>query len=163
MRSAQAFYPMLATGLELSDNTRALPLASFASLVTVIVACVTLVPLFGAHGAALATTSAWLVLGAGYFIIAQRQVRVDHDWVSVGALCACASALVLATVLVQWLPLAARLGSLILLSLVFPMIGMLILRRSETERHRVEILFARLLRRRVPTDTRDRTELKPSV
>jgi O-antigen/teichoic acid export membrane protein len=146
MRSAQAFAPMTATGIELGKDTRTVPLTSLASLITMIIAGVTLVPMFGAFGAAFATTLAWLAMAAGFFIIGQRHVRVHYDWVSVGGLCATAAAFVIAGQCVQSLELWIRLIVMALLSIAYPCGAWLILLRSPTERHRMEILASRLLR-----------------
>ncbi len=148
MRATQAFYPMMATGIELATDTRTVPLTSLASLVTVIVASLTLVPTFGVFGAAFATTLAWLVMATGFFVIGQRHVRVDYDWTTVAKLCAAAAAFVIAGQSIRSLDLWIRLAVAILLSVTYPFVAWLILVRSTSERDRMEILASKFLRRR---------------
>ena len=146
IRAVQAFYPMLGTGLELGNDTRALPLVSFASLLTTIAASFCLMPLFGVYGAAFATTSAWLVIAAGYYILAQRQVPVSYDWKTITAVCLAAIVGVAAGQSVQQFPLWIRVAVITVLSIGFPIVVLLILWRSSTERQRVEVLLARVSR-----------------
>jgi O-antigen/teichoic acid export membrane protein len=143
MRTSQAFYPLMATGIELSSNTRAVPLVSFASLIAVIISSVVLVPLFGPVGAALATTVAWLVMAAGYFILGRRQIQINYDWTTMGALVALAAIMIVLCQYLQSTALWMRLSVLGILSFAYPVLGLMILFHSSTERHRVSTLLQR--------------------
>lgn len=145
MRAAQAFYPMMATGIELAKDTRTVPLTSFVALVTMVVGCLWLVPRYGPYGAAFSSTAAWLVMAAAFFIIAQRQVRIDYDWLSIACLCGLAVLMVATGVFLQPYALAVRLAAAVTMSLVYPALGLVVLARSPSERHRMEILLEKVL------------------
>jgi O-antigen/teichoic acid export membrane protein len=147
VRSAQAVCPIVATGIELKSDTRALPLVSFASLLTVIAANFALTPRFGIYGAAFATTGAWLVIAGGYYVLSQRQLRIDYDWRSITGVCLAAILMSASGQLIQSYSLWVRIVAISALSVAFPIVALVILYGSSTERRRVQILAGRVLGR----------------
>jgi len=151
MRVMQAIYPMLSTGVEVGKNTRAVPLSTLAGLLTALVTAVPLVREYGALGAALATALAWGAVGIGIYFVAQRQIYIRYDLPTVAALAVLAVVSVVLGYQAQTLDLWVRLPVFAGLSLLFPLLAFLILLRSETERHRMEIIWRKLLAmRRTP-------------
>ena len=153
MRVMQAIYPMMATGIELSDNTRAVPLTTTAGLVTALVTAVPLINAFGALGAALATALAWGAVGVAFYFVAQRQIYIRYDLRTVFALAIVAAGFIFLGYEAQSLAGWLRLAVLVAISLLYPVLAFLILIRSETERHRMEIIRNKLvwLRRSQPS------------
>jgi O-antigen/teichoic acid export membrane protein len=141
---AQGFYFMFGTGIELSDNTRPVPLISFAGLVTTVACSFWLVPRLGAVGAAAATTAAWLAMTVTVYTFSQRRFSVPYDWPSVASFVALAVAAVAVGYATGNLPLAPRLTVAVAVSLLFPLVEFAVLCRSSSERHRMQLLLAKV-------------------
>ena len=146
----QGLYFMAGTGLELSDNTRPMPLVSFAGLVMVIAAAYLLVPRIDAFGAALATSLGWLTMGVVMYTISQRRFAISYDWPTIAWFALMAAVFVVAGSMVQSMTLWARLAVNTLLSLAYPLTGLIFLLRSRDERGRMLHLLSKL--RLVPSN-----------
>lgn len=144
MRATQALYPMVATAIELKSDTRLIPLISFAALVVSIVFSILLVPMMGAYGAAAATSLAWLAMAIGAYILAQRQLAIRYDFVILICLALLAAFFTVLANAVQSFGMTQRICSLVFLSAMYPVLGLLIVSRSTTEQHRVKHLIGSL-------------------
>ncbi len=149
----EGFYFMLGTGIELSNNTRTIPLVSFMGLVTVSCTALPLVNALGAMGAALGTVIGWSVMAATVFAMSQRQFRVSYDWPSLFAFLGCSIACVVLMYQAHLaLNIPGRIALALGLSIAYPVLLTLILLRSSTERARMKELGRRLraLRKKKP-------------
>lgn len=140
---AQGLHFMLGTGLELSDDTRPLPLVSLLGLVTVVVATYLLIGPLGAWGAAYATVCGWAAMAAVMYHVAQRRYAVHYDWFVLGSVGLAAVAMVSLSHCVQPAPLWLRLAIALSASLAYPLVMGLILLRSSTERPRLVAAWRR--------------------
>ncbi|CAK9073414.1 Streptogramin A acetyltransferase (Virginiamycin acetyltransferase D) (Vat(D)) [Durusdinium trenchii] len=142
---SEGLYFMLGTGIELSNNTRALPLVSLMGLITVVCTALPLVNALGATGAALGTIIGWCVMSAVIYLLSQRRFHVPYDWPSLiaffvgSALCAA-----LAYEGHALMNIPARIGMALGLSIAFPIFVTLTLLRSSTERSRMREIGRRL-------------------
>ncbi|REK10851.1 MAG: hypothetical protein DWQ37_15540 [Planctomycetota bacterium] len=141
----QGLYFMSGTGLELSDNTRPLPLVSLFGLITVIVSAFVLVPRFDALGAALSGTLGWLAMAVVLYAISQRRYAISYDWPTIAWFVAMAALFVCLGNMVQTMPTPARLALITLLSLAYPLTGLVLLLRSRDERGRMLHLLSKVL------------------
>jgi O-antigen/teichoic acid export membrane protein len=141
---AQGIYFMCGTGIELSENTRAYPLVSFAGLVVVVASAFALVPTWGPLGAALSTVAGWLTMAVVVYVISQQRMRIQYDWTSTLMFVVLAAAFVYASIELQSQPVAMRIIAITLLSLLYPVVGFLLLYRSRTERGRMIHLLTKL-------------------
>ena len=141
---AQGLYFMLGTGMELTDNTRKMPLVSLSGLITSIILSLTLVQPLGATGAAIATSAAWMAMTIAIYRISRQCFRIDYDWPALtGFAMLAAAGAGLGYLSQSWTPVP-RIGTAIAVSLLFPAIEFLVLCRSSTERHRMQALLSRL-------------------
>lgn len=157
MRAVYGIYPMLATGIDVADNTRSVPWASLFGLLVTLAATWTFIPVWGALGAALATTAAAASMGAAFFVISQRQYPIDYDWRTVAALFVSAAMIVLSGAWISSWPNIARLPCLAALSLIYPAAALLIFLTSSTERERVQRSMRRLAQRLSPASSQHHT------
>lgn len=141
---ARGLYFMLGTGVEVSNNTRPMPAVSFAGLLTVIGGSTLLIPRFKQFGAPIATSLGWIVMAGVIYWLAQRRFKVLYDWPTVAGFLGAAVALVVLDGACQRLPTGPRLSVALCLSLLYPMLAAGVLLRSETERHRMQILWRKL-------------------
>ncbi len=139
----QGVYYMSGTGMELSNNTRPFPLVSLVGLIVVIGSAFVLVRLSGPLGAALATALGWAAMGAIMYYFAQRRLRIDYDWVTVGCFGLVAALCVACCYSWQSAPLAARIALAVVISLAYPLATLFMLLRSRDERHRMHILLSK--------------------
>jgi O-antigen/teichoic acid export membrane protein len=154
---------MLSTGMELGDDTRMMPLASFCGLVTALVGCIVLIRVLGVPGAALGTAAAWLVMGSMLYFVAQRRFRIDYDWPVVGALLGISCALIAVDYVGQfWLNVWGRVVLAAVFSLAYPGVVFLVLSRSTTERARMKSLVKRLRRFRASRKSGDAVARQPA-
>ncbi|HMB89593.1 MAG TPA: lipopolysaccharide biosynthesis protein [Rhodothermales bacterium] len=140
---AQGLYFMLGTGIELTDDTRPLPLVSLAGLVVVVVFSLLAVPQLGAIGAAAATAAGWLVMAIVIYHISQRRFRIEYDFGLIIVFLGLAVAATLGAVIVQEQNFSQRLAYALGVSLIYPVIIIALLLRSKTERARVVALWTR--------------------
>jgi O-antigen/teichoic acid export membrane protein len=141
---AQGLYFMSGTGIELSDNTRPLPLVSLAGLVVVVAAAFLLVPWMDAMGAALATSIGWLVMTVMLYTLSQRRFAIFYDWSTIARFVAMATVFVaVGGIFVEPLALWPRLALITLLSLAYPVAGFAFLLRSRDERGRMLHLLSK--------------------
>lgn len=141
---AQGLYFMLGTGMELTDNTRKMPLVSLSGLVTSVALSLALVGPLGATGAAIATAAAWFAMTVSIYTISRKCFRIDYDWPALLSFAILAVSCVAFGYTTQTWELTPRLAAAIAVSIAFPPIVFLILCRSSTERHRMHILLAKL-------------------
>ncbi len=141
---AQGFYFMFGTGIELTDNTRPVPLISLAGLITTIVCNYFLVPIWGAIGAAAATTAAWIAMAATVYTFSQRRFTVPYDWPVIATFVALAASAVGLGYSTQHLAVVPRLSIALAASVVFPLVEFAVLYRSSSERHRMHILLSKV-------------------
>jgi O-antigen/teichoic acid export membrane protein len=140
----QGFYQMLGTGIEIGEDTRAVPLASLCGLVVVAAGTALLIPALGALGAALAATLGWISMAAAVYVLAQRRYRIEYDWRTMIALGALAGVSVATALLAQRLPATQRLSVALLVSVLYPLAAFAVLQRSHVEQERMQILRQRL-------------------
>lgn len=138
----QGLYFMLGTGIELSDNTKPMPIVSFFGFVAVAIGAFLLIPLMNAYGAALATSAGWAVMTAVIYTISQRRIQIPYDWTSIAHLLAVSFLIVLVGALLSEFATLIRLGYALLASGIYSLIGFYILSRSTSEHQRVQILQA---------------------
>jgi O-antigen/teichoic acid export membrane protein len=143
---AQGLYFMLGTGIELTENTRALPLVGLGALLAVVITAVPAVLYAGAYGAALSTGLGWLVMATVIYFASQRQFKIHYDWGIVIGIAVAAGAGVAASALAQQAPLGWRLAVAALLTGAFPAVTLGLLLRSPSER-RATLQLLRMLRR----------------
>lgn len=139
----QGFYFMLGTGIELTDDTRKLPLVATAGLATVVVLSLLLVPPFGAGGAALATACGYVVMGLVIYRFSQRHFQIDYDFALLGSILVLSLLAAAGGILLQDQPALARLFYAAAVTVGFPILVILLLLRSKTERSRVQSLWTR--------------------
>lgn len=139
----QGVFYMSGTGIELSDNTRPLPLTSLAGLITVIATSFALVKLWGPLGAALAAVIAWAVMAVVLYTISQRRFAIAYDWPTLACMAVTAAAFVALGGLAQGLPLVARLLTIVAMSAAYPLLMFLLLLRSRDERGRMRHLLTK--------------------
>jgi O-antigen/teichoic acid export membrane protein len=144
LRVTQGIYFMMGTGMEVSDRTGAYPLVSLAGLVTVAAGAYLLIGPLGAAGAALAGVLCWLVMTAIIYALAQRRFGIEYDWPTIGSFAVLAVGCVGAGYAIQSADLWLRLAVYLLISLAYPLAGLLLLVRSPAERQRVRILLLKL-------------------
>jgi O-antigen/teichoic acid export membrane protein len=152
LRVTQGIYFMLGTGIELSDRTGAYPLISLAGLTTVVAAAFLLVDPLGAIGAAAAGVVCWLVMAAILYVLAQRRFKIAYDWPTIGCCALLAVGCVAAGYMVQPLALWLRLSVYLVISLAYPLVVVLLVARSPSERERMRLLVEKgrfLIRQRV--------------
>ena len=141
IRTCRSFCPLLATGVELGESSRWVPLTSLAGLITVALGCFLLMPILGPIGAALSASLAWLAMGAGYYIISQRQVKIKYDWFAVAAAVGVAGTLVYLGQSAQELPVLLRLSAALGISLCYPLAMGAALWWSSSEHYRMVRLW----------------------
>lgn len=147
---SQGLYYMSGTGIELSDNTRPMPLVSFLGLLTVVGGAFLLIEPLGALGAALATATGWLAMAVAIYTLSQRRFAISYDWPTIAGFCGLAAIVVtLGNVFVQPLTVAPRLIVIVLLSVAYPLVGFAFLLRSRDERGRMLYLLSKF--RMVPS------------
>jgi len=145
---AQGMYFLMGTGFELGKSSKSAPLVSFFGLLAVVGSTYLLVPAFGAYGAAAATVCGWLVMSLVLFQLAQRQFRIDYDWTTITVLAVAACGLgFLGWLAQQHFTATPRVFSALGISLVYPVAVALLLYRSETERHRMQIIWDKVTHR----------------
>lgn len=140
----QGLYFLLGVGVELSDDTRPIPLISLVGLVTVMLATFVLVEPFGAAGAAAATALGWVAMAAMAYRLARTRFSVHYDWLPLGTIGLLASAGVVAGALAAGLPVGPRVALGAVFSVAFPLAVLAVLHRSPNESERMRILLGRL-------------------
>lgn len=147
---SQGLFFMMGTGIELSDNTRPMPLISLVGLVAVVTGSFTLIPLIGMPGAALSTMTGWLLMAAMAFNLARRRFAIHYEWSTIICLALLAASCFGLDYLCRDLPIILRVLAGVGLSIAYPLGAIVILLRSETERDRIQRLLGRLRRRPAP-------------
>ena len=144
LRVCQGVYFMMGTGLELTDRTASYPLVSLAGLVTVVVSAFVLVGPLGVVGAGLANVLSVLAMTAMIYWLAQRRFGIAYDWPTIGCFALLATGCVLVGYAMQPTMLWVRLAVYLVISLAYPVVALLLLVRSPSERERVRFLFFKL-------------------
>jgi len=145
--ATQGIYFMLGSGIELGDNTKPMPIVSFAALLTVVAGSFVLIPRIGAMGAAFATALGWIVASAIVWHFAQRRFAISYDWPAFGCMAGVSTAIATASWAVQsWGP-AYRISLALAVTIVYPFFVLLLLLRSPSERERMQILWQRVASR----------------
>jgi len=121
---ARGIYFMAGSGFEMSNDTRVIPVVSFAGLAVVVGGAFLLIPELGGYGAAIATICGWVMMAFVIYYLAQRRFKVRYDWKTVGGLLIIATAIAVVTLLVQRQPLMVRLAVATVVSLLFPIVGL---------------------------------------
>ncbi|MFO0680449.1 MAG: lipopolysaccharide biosynthesis protein [Sandaracinus sp.] len=111
---------MTGTGYELVEDTRRVPLVSVAGLAVSALAATTLVPRYGAIGAAVATLGANGVMHAGYWWIGRAAYPIPFRWGALAGLGAFAVAPVLVCGYAQTAATSARVVLAITVSVAYP-------------------------------------------
>lgn len=139
---------MMGTGMEMSDDTRPFPFISLIGLITAVASIYLLIEPFGAAGAAAGSSLASLVMAVIFYHFSQQRFRIHYDWPTLTFLFVLS---IVATTLGHFglnLPATQRLTLSVAISLVFPILEFLVLLRSSTERHRMQILRAKFAKMR---------------
>jgi O-antigen/teichoic acid export membrane protein len=139
----QGLFFMSGTGLELSDNTKPLPLTSLLGLITVASTSFLFVKLWGPLGAALAAALGWLAMATLLNILSQRSYAIPYDWATMGCIALVAATFVFLGSLAQSLPLVPRLLTIVAMSAAYPLLMFLLLLRSRDERGRMRHLLTK--------------------
>jgi O-antigen/teichoic acid export membrane protein len=143
----EGFYQMVNTGIEVGEDTRAMPLVSLAGFVAVAGSTAVLIPTLGAIGAALATMLGWAAMTAVVYVLAQRRFQIKYDWTTLFALAALAAVSVAGAVLVQRVSMRYRVSFALSVSLIYPFATFMLLSRSPVERERMQLLKQRVVER----------------
>jgi O-antigen/teichoic acid export membrane protein len=141
----QGFYQMVGTGLEVGEDTRAVPLVSLSGFVVVAASSIFLIPRLGAFGAALAATLGWMAMTAAIYHLAQRRYRIEYDWATLIGLAGQAGLAVACGAAMQRLAFPYRIGFAVIGSLLYPFLTFFVLSRSPVEQGRMQILRERAL------------------
>ncbi|MGD9722090.1 MAG: lipopolysaccharide biosynthesis protein [Pirellulales bacterium] len=141
---SQGFYYMFGTGIELTDNTRPVPLISLAGLITTVACSLLLVPRLGAIGAAASTAAAWLAMAVTVYTFSQRRFAIPYDWTAIASLVVLALLAVGVGYSSLTLSAGPRLTVAVVVSILFPLIEFAVLYRSESERHRMHLLLTKV-------------------
>lgn len=145
-------YYMFGTGIELSDNTKPLPIVSLAGFVMVVIGAFTLIPLFDVYGAAIATVGGWLTMTGVIYILSQRRIKIPYDWAILALLLFMSLSIAMIGLWLQDSSIAIRVGFATLGSVIYPIAGFFILSYSKAEHVRVQMLqvnFATALKKAV--------------
>jgi O-antigen/teichoic acid export membrane protein len=142
---AQGWYFMFGTGIELSNNTKPLPVVSFLGLVAVVIGALILVPVAGAYGAALATVIGWCVMTGSIYVVSQRRVIILYDWRTMFQFQLCSLFLALISFWAQDQSFILRIAVAVLASCIYPLVLYIVLSRNDTEQERLNILRIRIL------------------
>jgi O-antigen/teichoic acid export membrane protein len=140
----RGLYFMLGTGVELSNDTRPIPLISLAALATAVVAAYLLVPWLGASGAALATFAGWVVMVSLIYTVSQKRFGIRYDWPVLRRIGGMMTVCVGMSAAMQSTTWPLRVTVAVLLSLAYPVVMYVILSRSADEGHRILALRAKL-------------------
>ncbi|MCB2173562.1 oligosaccharide flippase family protein [archaeon] len=141
---SQGYYFMFGTGIELTDDTKPMPLISLSGLISIVGMAYLLVPVLGAEGAALATITGNITMSIVAYNLAKKRFAIDYDWKTIILILISAIICVTAGILAQILSFPFRLTIFIIISLCFPLIFMFIFLRSDFEKDRVIILINQL-------------------
>lgn len=144
LRVCGGVYFMLGTGMELTDRTSSYPLVSLAGLVTVVISAFVLIGPLGVVGAALANVLSIWAMTVMIYTMAQRRFAISYDWPTIGCFALLSTGCVLLGYAVQPAMLWVRLAVYLVISLAYPLVGLLLLVRSPSERERVRFLFFKL-------------------
>jgi O-antigen/teichoic acid export membrane protein len=148
----EGLYQMVNTGMEVGEDTRALPFVSLGGFCAVAAGTTLLIPRFGAIGAALATMLGWVAMTIVIYVLAQRRFHIQYDWATLTAMGGLAATSCACAVLAQRFAISYRLSFALLVSIGYPLATFVILLRSPIEHERMQILRARvtgILRRRL--------------
>jgi hypothetical protein len=138
------FYYMFGTGVELGESTRSIPLVGAVGFGLVVCLVTLLIPVLGAPGAFLGNTLGIAVQTALICWVAQRRLTIPYDWLTIVSLLAFSLAAVAGGYFVLGLSAWPRVALTTLISLLFPVVVLLVLFRSSSERHRMQILRKKL-------------------
>lgn len=141
----QGIYYMFGTGVELSDNTRPMPVISFLGLAAVILGGFGLIPLLGAQGAALATVLGWVAMTVAMYIFAQRRLFIPYDWPVIFSLAILSFGIVGLNFASLVFSPAWQVVIAFGLSIFYPLMAGVILYRSQSEREHMRTLLTRSL------------------
>lgn len=141
---AEGLYYMFGTGIELTDDTRALPIVAFVGLVVVVIVVSTTIQYWGTAGAMVGSASGTAAAAVVAYYLAQRQLRIPYDWPALFSLMMLAVGTVALGYWSFHLPTFPRLAAAVAISLIFPLLELAILYRSDSERHRMRILWNKL-------------------
>ena len=141
---AQGLYFMMGTGLELSDNTARRSSRQFlrpGNRHRIVVRADSPTARLGCgdgHDVRLARHG-WRVV-----LLSAERYPIHYDWPALGTMAVLAAACGVTAFFGQSLPWGSRLALAIALSIIYPLLLIVVLLRSPTERHRMHILWARL-------------------
>jgi O-antigen/teichoic acid export membrane protein len=141
---SRGIYFMLGTGLELSDDTRPMPLVTLAGLTTAAATAAFFIPLLGVAGGAISAASSFVALTVVLYYFSQQRFPIQYDWSTLLTLGALAAIAVTIGYIDLKQPAILRIPLAVAISLVFPFAEFAVLWRSSTERHRMRILYAKV-------------------
>ena len=121
---ARGIYFMAGSGFEMSNDTRVIPIVSFAGLVVVVGGAFLSIPHLGSYGAAIATICGWVMMAFVIYYLAQLRFKVHYDWKTVCALLLSATSIAVMSLLIQNQPLLTRLAFAATASAAFPVLGL---------------------------------------
>ncbi|MBK8169259.1 MAG: oligosaccharide flippase family protein [Sandaracinaceae bacterium] len=138
-------YQMFGTGIELGDNAKPIALVSLAGLLVGLGSSFALIPLWGATGAAISASLGAFVMTVVIFQLGQARIRIHHDWPAITAIAIASASCVFAghevlSITSFW----RRILIDVALSLGYPLLVVLILAASRTQRERMRALYDRV-------------------
>ena len=95
------------------------------------------------EAAAISTSLGWLAMAIVLYTLSQRRFAISYDWPTIAWFGVMAALFVIAGNMAQTLPALTRLGLIVLLSLAFPLLGLMVLLRSRDERGRMLLLLSK--------------------
>jgi len=147
-------YFMLGSGFELGENTRPLPIVSFAGLITVVAATLLFVPHMGPRGAALGGALGWCVMAGIILSLSRSRFLIRYDWPLVTSIGVLGAVLIGAGSLARDLPAALKFPVLATAPAIYLTVTVLLLLRSRTERQSLMDFWSWLRRKRSATTRR---------
>jgi O-antigen/teichoic acid export membrane protein len=117
--TAQAWADALKFGIDISERTMLVTKATWATVVVVLLLYATLIPSFGAMGAAMATLAGSFFRAALLYRWSQREWRIEYSWRRPLLLVGIGANVSLAAFLLPDLPIVGLIGSGIVLMLIY--------------------------------------------
>ncbi|RJP80700.1 MAG: hypothetical protein C4522_07385 [Desulfobacteraceae bacterium] len=138
---SQSIYFMLGTGVEITDNTKPIPLISLGGLIVTVISAFLLIRQTGSQGAAISTCFGWITMAVIVFLLSQKRYKITFDWWCIGLNFFLVMVLLIVVIEMQTMGTIVRIALNFLISLLFPVFQIIILLRSRNERARILRLF----------------------
>jgi len=73
-------YVIFSAGIYIEEKSLYVPFIAGAGALLNIIANITLIPIIGIYGAAIATLAAYIIMAAGYYIVTQKFYHIHYEW-----------------------------------------------------------------------------------